>query len=402
MSEYAIGGVVGRGLLGPLRAARYLPTGLPVILEDIPAELARDTRFTERLATAGKAAAAFRHPSAVAVFNLVDDGGQLRLVTEWVDGVPLSDLVPESAALPPASALAVADGVLAALNAAHTEGLAHGGVGREAVVITADGDVRLRGFGVAAALHADQAVDPACDLVNTAKLTAGLLGASLDSRPGGVGPERRAVLNVLRRAAAPDPMHRYRSAAGMRQALLAAAARSLGEDWRSRAGLNRLVQAAAPNAGHERASPASLGPPRASGKRLGGRLAIALVAVAAGAAAGLGISAARGAQPPAAVPLAVTGTVSLHVSPAAGTCGTSFTVRASAPVRGAGSLVFRWERSDGGATADTPMRVTSADASFSVAQTWLIQGAQRHPWITFDVVSPALISASTPIGYSCP
>ncbi|TME50477.1 MAG: hypothetical protein E6I55_00320 [Chloroflexi bacterium] len=98
----------------------------------------------------------------------------------------------------------------------------------------------------------------------------------------------------------------------------------------------------------------------------------------------------------------MTGTVSLHVSPAAGTCGTSFTVRASAPVRGAGSLVFRWERSDGGATADTPMRVTSADASFSVAQTWLIQGAQRHPWITFDVVSPALISASTPIGYSCP
>src|SRR5207253_893705 len=170
---------------------------------------------------------------------------QLRLVTEWVDGVPLSDLVPESAALPPASALAVADGVLAALNAAHTEGLAHGGVGREAVVITADGDVRLRGFGVAAALHADQTADPAGDLVNTAKLTAGLLGASLDSRPGGVGPERRAVLNVLRRAAAPDPMHRYRSAAGMRQALLAAAARSLGEDWHG-------IAARQPGRGHVR------------------------------------------------------------------------------------------------------------------------------------------------------
>jgi len=46
--------------------------------------------------------------------------------------------------------------------------------------------------------------------------------------------------------------------------------------------------------------------------------------------------------------------------------------------------------------------VTSSDASFTVTQTWFIHGAARQPWITFGVVAPTLISASTQLGYSCP
>lgn len=398
MTDYSIDGVTGHGLVGPLRAARYLPTGLAVTVEDIPPELARDAAFTDRLASIGKAAAAFRHPGAVAVFNLVDDDGILRLVTEPDGGVPLVALAPAQATLPAAGALTVADGVLDVLGAAHAEGLVHGGVTREAIVITQAGEVRLRGFALAAALHPDRAAEPSRDLVDTAVLTAGLLGIPLDDRLPRL-PELRAVRNVLRRAAAADPSHRYRSAATMRGALRAAAARSLGDAWQRPAALDRLVRIAAP----EPRPTASRGPtaPRETRTALRRPVAVAAAAVALGIVVGLIVAAARGAQPPSAAPVQLAGPLTLSVTPAVGSCDTTFTIRASAPVRGAGALVYRWDRSDGGVSANTPLKVTTSDASIAVTQSWYLSGPSSQPWITFQVLSPAPARQSVALDYAC-
>jgi eukaryotic-like serine/threonine-protein kinase len=399
VTDYEVDGVTGHGLVGPLHAARYLPTGLTVTVEDIPSSLARDDAFTQRLASIGRVAASFRHPGAVAVFNLLDDGGRLRLVTELDDGVPLAALPPGHAALSPADALSIADGVLDVLGAAHAEGLVHGGVTRGAVLITRAGEVRVRGFALAAALHPDRAADATNDLADTAVLTASLLGISLDDRALRL-PQLRAVRNVLRRAAAADPSHRYRSAATMRRALDAAATRSLGMDWREGAALAGLVRSAAP-------SPAPPAPvhrkpaPRVKGPAARRRVVVAAAAVALGIVAGLVATAARGAQPPPATPVQLAGPLTLTVTPAEGGCDTSFTIRASAPVRGAGSIVYRWERSDGGVTAKTPLQVTTADASIAVTQSWYVSGPESPPWIAFQVVSPAPARRAVTLDYAC-
>ena len=154
-----------------------------------------------------------------------DDDGVTWVVNEWGDGVSL-DLMLQQGTLPPSRAAWLAREVAEAIAAGHAQGIAHGRLNPEAVLVTHAGAVKLIGYVVDASLERRRPPDPLygeldereADVINL----AGILYAALTGRWPGVA--RPAVPPAPREGTPPPapppgprrraPHPRRRSASG--------------------------------------------------------------------------------------------------------------------------------------------------------------------------------------------
>ncbi|MCQ8191357.1 serine/threonine-protein kinase [Streptomyces rugosispiralis] len=111
-----------------------------------------DDRAVARLTNEARNAARLHHPHIVSVFDFVDEGEICWIVMEYVSGGSLADMVRGRVALTPEEAAAVGCQIAAALAKSHAEGVVHGDVTPENVLITEDGVAKLTDFGISRAL----------------------------------------------------------------------------------------------------------------------------------------------------------------------------------------------------------------------------------------------------------
>ena len=86
------------------------------------------------------------------VLDCDDDDGITWVVNEWGDGISL-DLMLQKGTLPPSRAAWLAREVAEAIAAGHAQGVAHGRLNPEAVLVTHAGAVKLIGYVVDASLE---------------------------------------------------------------------------------------------------------------------------------------------------------------------------------------------------------------------------------------------------------
>ncbi len=123
------------------------------------------------------------------VLDCDDDDGITWVVNEWGDGISL-DLMLQKGTLPPSRAAWLAREVAEAIAAGHAQGVAHGRLNPEAVLVTHAGAVKLIGYVVDASLESPRPPDPLygelddreADVINL----AGILYAALTGRWPGV------------------------------------------------------------------------------------------------------------------------------------------------------------------------------------------------------------------------
>lgn len=113
------------------------------------------TRFTTSAASVGKLA----HPRIASTYDAGVDGDTPYIVTEWVDGEAVAEVVARDGPLTAAQAHTVALQTAGALAYAHEAGIPHGQVDGFNVLLCADGNVKLTDFGVASALAPDATPD---------------------------------------------------------------------------------------------------------------------------------------------------------------------------------------------------------------------------------------------------
>lgn len=429
---YELGDISGDGIAGRLFAARHLESGLDVAIEVIDPPLAADSAFRARLWTEVDRAAALEHPSIAAVYEALAHDGRVGVVTDPLSSGKAANPRRGEDGLPLAAALYIAEAVLLALVAAHRAGVIHGAI--EPRTIGVEGtSVRVGGFGVGRALHPEVTAEPATDTRAVARfvvdLTAGPAAATYASLP-------RQLRVVLAHAASSRRDRQYRNAAAMRSALADAARHDLGRDWRETAAAQLLAISGAspsaaapppdsksqsesesqrgPHAGTQtsrlapiiRADRSDLVQRRATpGRALRKRVAAAAVvglALLVGVGGGLLASAMRGSTPAPAGSLSVGQQVSVQVRPVQGWCNSAFVATARGPVQGSGTLVYRWERSDGEQTANTQLSVRPSEGSFLITEHWQAGGQVSHPAITFRLVSPVAMAVTRSLPYSCP
>ncbi|GAC1323272.1 MAG: protein kinase family protein [Mycobacteriales bacterium] len=139
-------------------------------------DIAGDPAAADAFLAAAVRAGRLSHPNVASVYDAAADGTLAIVVSEWVDGVPLSDLLRDGP-LPGHRVEHIAHQVAQALAAAHRAGIRHGRLHPGNVLVTASGLVKLTDVEVAAAVH-PAALDPA----------AAHPAARLRPPPAGTGP----------------------------------------------------------------------------------------------------------------------------------------------------------------------------------------------------------------------
>lgn len=233
---------IGRGGMGTVWRARDVRLGRAVAVKFLPDALAGDPAFRARFEREARAMAMLEHHGIVAVHDLREEDGQVFLVMELVDGIPLSRMLP----LAPDRAVEIAAQVCDALAYAHARGVVHRDVKPENVLVDREGRAKLADFGIARLLRGDAALSPLTrtgDVLGTPHYMApeALAGAPADPRmdlfslgvvlhqaltgrlPVGTPAHLPPPLDaIVAKALAHDPAARYPAAAAMRADLLAA------------------------------------------------------------------------------------------------------------------------------------------------------------------------------------
>src|SRR3954469_8335599 len=150
-----------------------------------------DDERASGLLEAARVSATVTDPHLLRVLDCADEGGITWVVNEWGDGVSL-DLMLQQGTLPPSRAAWLTREVADAIAAGHAQGIAHGRLNPEAVLVTHAGAVKLIGYVVDASLQRGRPPDPLygelddreADVINL----AGILYAGLTGKWPGVAP----------------------------------------------------------------------------------------------------------------------------------------------------------------------------------------------------------------------
>ncbi len=125
-------------------------------------KLSEDDQFEKMFLDEASLASKVRHPNAVEILDLGEQDGVLFLAMEWIDGVPLNQLMKaakQRGGVPPTVAIRIVMQASAGLHAAHelTDGkgkligLVHRDISPQNVLVTYDGVAKVVDFGVAKA-----------------------------------------------------------------------------------------------------------------------------------------------------------------------------------------------------------------------------------------------------------
>ena len=151
--RYAVDEVIGRGGMGTVWSATDQVLQRRVALKELTFSVhvteEERTILRERTLREARAAARLHHPNVTAVFDVLEEDGRPWLVMEHVPAPSLQDLVEERGPLPAPFVARVGLDVLAALEAAHAEGIVHRDVKPANVLVCPDGKARLTDFGIA-------------------------------------------------------------------------------------------------------------------------------------------------------------------------------------------------------------------------------------------------------------
>ncbi len=304
LKHYRVLDRLGAGGMGEVYLAEdtklHRNVAIKVLLEDAAEDPARRERFGRE----ARAIAALSHPNIVTIHSVEEDAGRLFLTMEYVDGKPLTDVIPRGG-LSLDKLLAIAIPLADAVAAAHERGIVHRDLKPANVMVAADGRVKVLDFGLArlreddaqqaatmtaqitgegrilgtaAYMSPEQAegrvVDARSDLFSlgillfematgerpfTGDTTMSVISAILKDSPRSISAIRpdvpRELARIIKRALQKDPEQRYQTAKDLRNDLqllkaefdsgeLAAAAPGAARPRRRPVGLRRAVGAA--------------------------------------------------------------------------------------------------------------------------------------------------------------
>lgn len=117
-----------------------------VAIRVLPAAISGAPGLRDRFERDAIAVSRLRHPNILTILDFGEEGDITYLVTEFVDGSPLADLIGD--ALPLARVLGVLNPVASALDYAHALGIVHGDVKPSNILIDQRGAPILTDFGL--------------------------------------------------------------------------------------------------------------------------------------------------------------------------------------------------------------------------------------------------------------
>jgi len=142
---------VGAGGMGTVYLAEHITLRKKVALKILDPSYGNDVEFVHAFETAARVAANVSHRNIVSAvdFDKLDDGS-LLVAMEYVEGRKLSDMILQEGPLDVLKALRFGIQIAEGLDAVHREGVVHGKVTAQNIMIMSDGEtLKLMDFGIA-------------------------------------------------------------------------------------------------------------------------------------------------------------------------------------------------------------------------------------------------------------
>ena len=147
LAHYEIEGCLGEGGSGVVYRGRNLRLERQVAIK-ILADALRDDEFAwARLLREARLASQLNHPHIAAIYDLGEEDGRAYIAMEYVEGLPLADLIPEGG-MPQEQVERYAVQIAGALAFAHEQGVIHGDLKGSNIIVTPEGNIKLLDFGL--------------------------------------------------------------------------------------------------------------------------------------------------------------------------------------------------------------------------------------------------------------
>jgi serine/threonine protein kinase/tetratricopeptide (TPR) repeat protein len=147
VGRFLIRARLGGGGMGEVYLADDTGLKRPVALKRISPALRADAESRQRLWKEAEWASRLNDPHIAAVYDVIEDGGEVFVVMEYVEGETLRHRIGRPLSIP--EFLSIATQCAAALTAAHQAGLLHRDIKPENIMLTRAGQVKALDFGVA-------------------------------------------------------------------------------------------------------------------------------------------------------------------------------------------------------------------------------------------------------------
>ena len=158
--NYRIVRRIAQGGMGVVYLAKHEELGHRVAVKFLHRRFADDEDLAARFFNEARSASKVSHPYAVGIhdFSRLDDG-TLYIVMEYVDGVPLDELIRARGTLDPALAVRITQMACQVLEVAHNHNLVHRDVKPDNIMVvgadTDDPTIKMLDFGIAKILDDD-------------------------------------------------------------------------------------------------------------------------------------------------------------------------------------------------------------------------------------------------------
>ncbi|AIE59607.1 Stk1 family PASTA domain-containing Ser/Thr kinase [Bacillus methanolicus] len=152
--RYKILKMIGGGGMANVYLAHDMILDRDVAVKMLRLDFANDEEFIRRFHREAQSATSLAHPNIVSIYDVGEENDLYYIVMEYVDGQTLKQYILQNSPIPTETALEIMQQLTSAISHAHQNDIVHRDIKPHNILLDKNGNVKVTDFGIAMALSA--------------------------------------------------------------------------------------------------------------------------------------------------------------------------------------------------------------------------------------------------------